>query len=89
LGGAIFPTWKGFGVLLYVAVFTSILGQLFWIRAVELIGPGRAGVFQNLVPVIGALMAVVLLREDFHGYHAVSLALVLGGLMISERLGKR
>ena len=88
LGGSVLPGWKGVGILLYVAIFVSILGQLFWIRAVELIGPGRAGLFQNLVPVIGAILAVVVLREDFHWYHAMSLVLVLGGLMLSEWVGR-
>jgi drug/metabolite transporter (DMT)-like permease len=83
-GAAQWPDWRGVLVLVYVAVFTSIMGQVFWIRAVEIIGPGRAGVFQNLVPVLGALMSVVLLREDFVWYHAASLALVLGGIVLSE-----
>ena len=47
--------------------------QLFYMRAVELIGPGRAGVFVNLVPVFGAIMAVVLLGEPFAAYHVVAL----------------
>ena len=88
LGGAIWPGWQGFLVLLYVAVFTSIVGQVCWIRSVEMIGPGRAGVFQNLVPVVGAILSVVVLRETFHWFHAASLALVLSGLFISEQ-GKR
>jgi len=88
LGAAIWPGWQGFLVLLYVAVFTSIVGQICWIRAVEMIGPGRAGVFQNLVPAVGAILSVVVLRETFHWFHAASLALVLSGLFISEQ-GKR
>ena len=88
LGAAIWPGWQGLMVLLYVAVFTSIVGQICWIRAVEIIGPGRAGVFQNLVPVFGAILSVVVLREAFHWHHAASLALVLTGLFISE-LGRR
>jgi hypothetical protein len=88
LGVSIWPGWQGLLVLLYVAVFTSIIGQVCWIRAVEIIGPGRAGVFQNLVPVVGALLSVVLLRETFHWHHAASLVLVLSGLFISE-MGKR
>ena len=88
LGGAIWPGWRGLLVLLYVAVFTSIVGQVCWIRAVEMIGPGRAGVFQNLVPVVGAILSVVVLRETFHWFHAASLALVLSGLFMSEQ-GKR
>ena len=88
LGAAIWPGWQGGVVLLYVAVFTSIIGQICWIRAVEIIGPSRAGVYQNLVPEFGAILSVVVLRETFHWHHAASLALVLTGLFISE-LGKR
>ena len=88
LGAAIWPGWRGLLVLLYVAIFTSIIGQVCWIRAVEIIGPARAGVFQNLVPVVGALLSVLLLREAFPWHHAASLVLVLSGLFISE-LGKR
>ncbi len=89
LGAAIWPGWRGLVVLLYVAVFTSIIGQICWIRAVEMIGPGRAGVFQNLVPVFGALLSVAVLRETFHWHHAASLGLVLSGLFISELGGRR
>ena len=88
LGEAIWPGWRGVLVLLYVAICTSIVGQICWIRAVEMIGPGRAGVFQNLVPISGAILSVLVLRETFHWRHAASLALVLTGLFISER-GKR
>jgi drug/metabolite transporter (DMT)-like permease len=88
LGDAIWPSWRGVLVLVYVATCTSIIGQICWISAVEMIGPGRAGVFQNLVPVSGAILSVLLLRETFHWHHAASLALVLTGLFISER-GKR
>ncbi len=88
LGEAIWPSWQGLMVLLYVATCTSIIGQICWIRAVEMIGPGRAGVFQNLVPISGAILSVLVLRETFHWHHAASLALVLTGLFISEQ-GKR
>ena len=88
LDAAVWPGWRGVLVLFYVAIFTSIVGQVFWIRGVEMIGPGRAGVFQNLVPVIGAILSVVLLRETFHWYHAASLGLVISGLFISE-MGRR
>jgi len=84
-GTAQFPTPKGWLILLYVALMPSLLSQIFFIRGVELIGPARAGLFVNLVPVFGALLAVVLLGEPFALYHAVGLALVLGGIWLSER----
>jgi drug/metabolite transporter (DMT)-like permease len=84
-GTAQFPTSKGWLILLYVALLPSLLSQIFFIRGVELIGPARAGLFVNLVPVFGALLAVVLLGEPFATYHALGLALVLGGIWLAER----
>jgi len=83
-GAFIQPTLKGLALLVYVAVFPSLLAQILYIRGVELIGPGRAGVFVNLVPVFGALLAVVLLGEAFALYHAVALILVCAGIGIAE-----
>jgi drug/metabolite transporter (DMT)-like permease len=71
-------------ILAFVAVFPSLLSQIFFMRGVELIGPGRAGLFVNLVPVFGAILAVAILNEPFRPYHAVALALVLGGISLAE-----
>jgi drug/metabolite transporter (DMT)-like permease len=79
------PTFRGWLVLLYVGLLPSLVAQIFFIRGVELIGPARAGLFVNLVPVFGALLAVVLLGEPFAFYHALGLALVLGGIWLAER----
>jgi drug/metabolite transporter (DMT)-like permease len=53
-------------------------------RGVELIGPARAGLFNNLIPVFGALFAVVILGEAFTAYHALALVLGLGGIYLAE-----
>ena len=82
-------TPQGWLILLYVAIGPSILSQLFFMRAVELIGPGRAGVFVNLVPVFAPILAVLILGEQLALYHSVALLLVLGGIFIAERLAKR
>ncbi|QFU15487.1 DMT family transporter [Microvirga thermotolerans] len=84
-GSAQWPTLKGWAVLAYVAFLPSLLAQVFFIRGVELIGPARAGLFVNLVPVFGALLAVLLLGEPFAFYHALGLVLVLGGIWLAER----
>jgi drug/metabolite transporter (DMT)-like permease len=85
VGALQWPTAKGLAVLLYVGLFPSLLSQIFFMRGVELIGPGRAGLFVNLVPVFGAMMAVALLGEPFALYHAAGLVLVLGGIALAER----
>src|SRR3546814_4205439 len=72
-GQTIFPDPRGWAVIAYVVIFPSLIGQVFYIRAVELIGANRAGWFINLLPVWGDLLAVTILVEEFHLYHAVAL----------------
>lgn len=79
------PTPKGWLVVLYIALFPSCLSQIFFMRGVELIGPARAGVFINLVPIFAAALAVTILSEPFEWYHGLALVLVLGGIWLSER----
>ena len=81
------PSLTGWTIVLLVTLLPSLIAQIFFIQGVSLIGPGRAGVFVNLVPVFASLMAVIFLRETFESYHALSLMLVLGGIGLSE-LGK-
>ena len=79
------PSWRGVGVLVYAALGPAFLAQLLFMRGVQLIGPGRAGVFVNLVPVFGAFLAVVLLGEPLHTYHVAALALVIAGIVLAQR----
>jgi len=82
------PSPIGWLVVVLVTLFPSFLAQLTFIKGVELIGPGRAGVFVNLVPVFAALFAVTFLGESFQLFHGLALGLVLGGIWLSEH-GKR
>jgi drug/metabolite transporter (DMT)-like permease len=84
-GGFISPNWRGLLALAFVALGPAFISQLTFMRGVELIGPGRAGVFVNLVPVFGAIMAVVILGEPFAAYHVLALLLVVGGIAIAQR----
>jgi drug/metabolite transporter (DMT)-like permease len=84
-GGFVWPTARGLLVLAFVALGPAFVSQLFYMRGVELIGPGRAGVFVNLVPVFGAVMAVVILGEPFAAYHVLALLLVVGGIAIAQK----
>ncbi|WP_417693403.1 DMT family transporter [Roseibium sp.] len=78
-------TPKGWLVVLYISLFPSCLAQIFFIRGVEAIGPARAGVFINLVPVFAAILAVAILGEDFRFDHGLAMVLVLGGIWLSEK----
>lgn len=83
------PTAKGWAVLAFIVILPSFLSQLAFMRGVQLIGPGRAGLFINLVPLTGALLVVAVLGEPLAPYHLVALALIIGGILVAEMAGRR
>jgi drug/metabolite transporter (DMT)-like permease len=71
--------------LFYVAVFPSTLAYLCWNRGIHLIGANRAAPFFHLVPLFGAVMAMVFLGERPQPFHIVGFALVLMGVFVASR----
>ena len=88
-GSAILPDARGWGLIFYTTIFPSILAQIFFVRGVVLIGANRAGLFINLVPIFGTLLSVIVIGEAFHAYHAVAMAMVLGGIWLAETSGRK
>ncbi len=82
--GVVFPGREGWAVIIYIAIIPSLLSQVFFIRGVDIIGPGAAGLYANLVPVYAAILAVLLLGEDFQIFHLIALGLVFGGIYLFE-----
>ena len=78
------PTTQGWIIAGLVTLLPSLVAQIFFIQGVGLIGPARAGVFVNLVPVFASVMAILFLDERFELHHALALLLVLGGIGLSE-----
>ena len=87
-GTVLWPTLKGWAIIAFIALFPSFLAQLAFMRGVQLIGPGRAGLFANLVPPFGAFLAVIILGEPFGLFHLVALLLVVGGILAAETAGR-
>lgn len=84
-GHTVWPSHEGWAMVAFVGLGPSLLSQLCFMRGVELIGPNRAGLFVNLVPIFGAGLAVLLIGEPFGAVQAAALALVLGGIACAER----
>jgi drug/metabolite transporter (DMT)-like permease len=72
-------------ITVYTALFASLLAQIFFILGVERIGPNRAGLFINLIPVFGTFLSVLILGETLHPYQIMALLLTLGGIAVAER----
>ena len=85
IGAFQWPNAVGWAVILFTVFGPGLGAQVLFLRAVDLIGPDRAGVYNNLTPVCGAAFGVLVLGETFATYHAVGLALVLAGIWMCER----
>ncbi len=79
------PTTKGVLIIAYAVLFPSLISQVFFVRGVELIGANRAGLFVNLVPLFGSVLAITLLGERAALYHGAGYALILAGIAIAQR----
>ena len=79
------PTAHNIGLVLYACVLASMIAPLAWMKAVATLGPSRTTLFFNLLPLITALIAAGVLKEQLHAYHLIGGALTLGGVVLSER----
>jgi len=84
LGYSQLPTPKGWFIIFMITLLPSLLAQIAFIQGVKMIGPQRASVFVNLIPIFSALLAVLFLDEQFQLYHSIALTMVLGGIALSE-----
>jgi drug/metabolite transporter (DMT)-like permease len=69
----------------YVATLPSVVAQIFYIRGVELIGGNRAGVFMHLIPLFGAVLAILFLGESLYLFHLAGFGLILAGVWLAAR----
>lgn len=81
---------SGWAALLYLIVFATALGQQAWLYGVQGLGPSRAGVFVNLIPVSALLLSWLLLRERIGLREVAGIALILAGVwQVNRPSGRR
>ena len=87
----LFPAPKlGSGLAWLVIVYQAILGavaHVWWYRAVDVVGPSLASVVTNLQPLVGLLLAAVLLAEGVGPWQVAGGLLVLGGVGLTTGVG--
>jgi drug/metabolite transporter (DMT)-like permease len=86
MGGYALPIWLA---IIYLALFGSALGFSWYYQGIQAIGPSRAGVFINLVPVSAVLLAWLLLNETIHLALVVGAVLVTGGVYLTNSGDRR
>ena len=88
MDGRVEFTFATLAAMLYVGVFPSFVGYIFWNRGVAEVGPNVAGIFVHLMPAFGALLAWIFLGERIYLFHIVGIALILAGIALTTR-GRR
>lgn len=81
-------SWPVIGGLFYIGIFPSAIALLLWYRGVGEIGPSKASVFFNLVPIFTTIMAVSFLNEHFTYHQLFGGIVVLTGVYLSTRRKK-
>ena len=72
-------------VTLYLALFASLGAYICWNRGVAVVGANTAGFTLHLVPAFGTGLAIVLLGEAFHAFHAAGIIAILVGVIVATR----
>jgi len=79
------PTQKiDFVIIIYVAIFASIIAFFSWNKGVSIIGPNRSSLFLHLIPVFSSIWAVSFLNEKFSFFHFIGIIFILSGIILSN-----
>ena len=79
------PTQKiDYLIIVYVAIFASIIAFFSWNKGVPIIGPNRSSLFLHLIPVFSSIWAVSFLDEKFSFFHFIGIIFILSGIILSN-----
>ena len=85
----LFPTPRLASLTAWTIVFyQGILGavaHIWWYEAVLVVGPSQAAIFTNLQPIIGIVLAPLLLGEQIGIWHVIGTLFVLAGVGLTTR----
>ena len=71
--------------LAYVVLFPGLASFFFWIKGISIIGANRAGAFLHLMPIFGAIMAIIIFKEKFMFYHFLGAIFIIAGITLSNK----
>ena len=74
-----------FLILTYVVLFPGLISFFLWIKGVGLIGANRAGIYLHLMPILGAIMAMIIFGEKILFYHFVGAVFIIAGIVLSNK----
>lgn len=76
-------------IVVYAALFPSVIAYVFWNVAVQRLDAHRAGVTQYLIPVFGIMLSVLILGEDVEWHHLAGIACIFTGIYLATATRRR
>lgn len=70
--------------LVMLAVFGSSLAFIFVTAAIRELGIGKTNVFTNIIPVVTAIAAWMLIGEEFTGRKVLGMTVVIAGILLTQ-----
>jgi drug/metabolite transporter (DMT)-like permease len=85
-----FQDWKDYslmdwGCLIYLGIFGTVIGFIWYYDGIKAIGPSKAGLFINFVPVSAVLLAFFLLNEPLTASLLVGALLIISGVYLANQ----
>lgn len=84
LGGRFVLTDEALYGIIYLGLFASIGSYVFWNFGIRKVGAANGSLFQYLVPVFAAGLAILMLGEEIALYHLAGAALIIGGIVLAN-----
>lgn len=72
----------------YLAIFSSVIGNILYSISVEHVGPAKASFFLFLVPIVGFLLANLIVGETLSVSQLIGSTIMLFGVWHANRIGK-
>ena len=72
-------------ILFYVVIFPAIAAYYCWQKGVSILGPNKATMFVQLMPLFSVVMAIIIFNEKFELYHFAGATFILTGIYLSNK----
>jgi len=73
--------------VIYMAIFPTVIGYSIQQYAIAQIGPSKASLFINLVPIISTILAVIFLNEHIRSYHLIGATMIITAVIVYNHSG--
>jgi drug/metabolite transporter (DMT)-like permease len=75
-------SWSGWGAVLFLAIFPTVIGYILWYVALEIKTASEISVFLYFIPVLSTIISYFLFKEEITWLFILGGILVIGGLII-------